>query len=435
MKHFLRANLWLVVVIAGLIVVVFAFMDPAPPREITLATGVEGGAYDAFGRQLAARLAQDGLTVHLRPTLGSVENLALLAEADGEVSIALVQSGVANTEAPGLHALGALFHEPLWVFTLRDFNLSSLRDLRGRRVAIGPEGSGTRPVAQRVIELTGIQDAVQTEPLGGQAAYDALRAGTIDVAMFIASPQSPFVRTLLGDAELKFHGLTRVAAYAAALPRLTTVTIGEGQLDIPRNIPTDDRVLLSSVVTLVVNDRFYSGLAPLLLEAAKDVLRQGGPLERPGAFPADGPADFALLPEAKHYHTNGLPLLLRLLPFWVATMIVRLVILLVPLAVLLIPLFRVAPPLYRWRTRRKIFRWYSHLREIDQHLRHGTIRATREADLRKLHDLQDEILAVRVPLSYTDELYDLHLHIDWVIRRLEQTKSAGGESPRQETPA
>jgi uncharacterized protein len=425
MSRLLRANIWAVAIVAVALAVTLFIANPGPPREVTLATGAAGGAYDAFGRALATRLTRDGLTVKLQATQGSVENLALLRADDNDVSIALVQSGIAReSDAPELRSLGALFHEPLWVFTRRDFNLSSLRDLRGRRVAIGPEGSGSRPVAQQVIEITGIADAVTTEPLGGEAAYEALRGGTIDVAMFIASPQSPFIRKLLFDAELKFHGLQRIPAYAAALPRLTTIDVGEGQLDLPRNIPPAECTLLSAVVTLVVNDRFYSGLAPLILEAAKDVLREGGSLERPGDFPAPRPTDFPLLREADHYHENGVPFLLRVLPFWPATMLVRFALLLVPLIVLLIPLFRIAPPIYQWQTRRKIYRWYSYLREIDQHLRTGATRETIAADLQGLRDLQHEILSVKVPLSHTDELYNLHLHIDWVIRRLQDEQSA-----------
>ena len=52
---------------------------------------------------------------------------------------------------------------------------------------------------------------------------------------------------------------------------------------------------------------------------------------------------------------------------------------------------------------------------------------TIEGELEKLHELQDEILKVQVPLSYSDELYDLHLHVEWVIQRLkrEQQLTAG----------
>jgi hypothetical protein len=151
-------------------------------------------------------------------------------------------------------------------------------------------------------------------------------------------------------------------------------------------------------------------------------LRQGGTLEKPGEFPAARPTDFPLLAEAAHYHRNGPPFLMRFLPFWAATVAFRVFILIIPLLAILIPLIRIAPPLYQWRTRRRIFRWYSHLREIDLRLTNGMHADTIAGELEKLHQLQDEILKVKVPLSYSDELYDLHLHVEWVIQRVRRER-------------
>ena len=229
-------------------------------------------------------------------------------------------------------------------------------------------------------------------------------------------------------------GLQRERAYRAALPLLTTVTVGEGQLDLARNVPRENRVLLASVATLVVNDRFHPGLAPLVLEAASDLEQDGGLLERPGEFPAARPVDFPLLAEAEHYHRYGQPLLMRFLPFWVGTIAVRVVILALPMVALLIPLLKVAPPLYRWRTRRRIFRWYRHLREVTQRLRSGEIRRSINEEIQRLHEIEDEILAVQVPLSYADELYDLHLHVEWVIRRVERMRDMDEGTPTPSTP-
>jgi hypothetical protein len=289
-------------------------------------------------------------------------------------------------------------------------------------------------VALRVLELNGLMDAagpvVQVERIGGDEAADALRAGRVDAAFFVGAPQGVLIRRLLADRSLDFNGLRRERAYRAALPGLTTLTIGEGQLDLAANIPSEDRVMLSSVVTLVVNERFHPGLTPVVLETATKLLADGGTLERPGEFPAPMPRDFPLLAEADHYHRHGPPFLMRVLPFWAATIAFRAFILIVPLLAVLIPLFRMAPPLYQWRTRRRIYRWYSHLRAIDQRLSSGAIMDTVERDLQGLHKLQDEILKVDVPLSYSDELYDLHLHIEWVIQRLERAKAeAPGRPP------
>ena len=371
------------------------------------------------------------------PTAGSIENLALLQSGTGTVAMALVQSGLvvsnANDDRAPLQALGSLFLEPVWVFHRRAEPLASLRELAGKRVAVGAEGSGTLPAALSVLEANGLleEGPARVEPVlvGGEAAAEELLAGRVSAAFFVAAPNSSVVHRLLREPELDFHGLRRGPAYGAAFPRLMTLEIGEGQLDLAANLPDTDKTVLAAAVTLVVNDRYHPGLTPLILDAAAEVLRDGGALERPGAFPASYPTDFELLREAAHYHQYGPPFLMRYLPFWVATVAFRLLILVIPLLALLIPLVRVTPPLYVWRTRARIYRWYKHLREIDQRIDSGSIHATVDADIRGLLALENEILKVQVPLSYADELYDLHLHIEWVLRRLERvrgTRSAPG---------
>jgi len=167
----------------------------------------------------------------------------------------------------------------------------------------------------------------------------------------------------------------------------------------------------------------------LVLAAATAVLQSGGRLEKPGEFPAARPTDFSLLPEAEHFLRNGPPFLMRYLPFWAAIVVFRTIILVIPLLAVLIPLIRVAPPIYVWRTRKKIYRWYKDLREIDQRLQSGQTNDTVEEDLAGLRRLEDEVLQIKVPLSYADELYDLHLHIEWVIRRLERQMRDGVAAP------
>jgi hypothetical protein len=432
MWQYLRRYGWILAVAGVVVALLFMLVDPTPPRELELATGSTSGAYHAFGLRLAERLAEEGLELRLVPSAGSMENLELLGTEEGAVAMALVQSGlVASNSASGeteLRALGSLFLEPVWIFHRRGEGLGSLRDLAGKRVAVGIEGSGTLPAALAVLEANGLLNnspaRVETVLVGGEEAATQLLEGGLDVAFFVAAPGNSVVNRLLHEPGVDFHGLRRGLAYEAVFPRLMTLEIGEGQLDLAANLPETNKTVLAAAVTLVVNERYHPGLTPLILDAAAEVLRDGGALERPGAFPATYPTDFELLSEAAHYHRYGPPLLMRYLPFWVATVAFRVVILVIPLLALLIPLIRVTPPLYVWRTRARIYRWYKHLREIDQRIESGVIRATVEEDIRNLHKLEDEILKVQVPLSYADELYDLHLHIEWVLRRLERVRTA-----------
>jgi len=90
-----RGHRVLVVLLAlGLVAALLVWAIPAPPSRLTLATGFAGGAYEHFGQRYAQALAASKVTVTLRPTQGSLENLALLSRADAPIQAAFVQGGV-----------------------------------------------------------------------------------------------------------------------------------------------------------------------------------------------------------------------------------------------------------------------------------------------------------------------------------------------------
>ena len=118
----------------------------------------------------------------VRPTAGSVENLALLQDAKSGVHVAFVQGGIGSPRShPGLAALGSLYYEPLWLFT-RLRALEDLRPLVGARIAVGPEGSGTRAVALRLLAENGLdKDNVRLMPRTTvTGAYDGGMFGALE---------------------------------------------------------------------------------------------------------------------------------------------------------------------------------------------------------------------------------------------------------------
>lgn len=118
----------------------FQFIDPPPPKRITLATGGETGAYYKFGGRYAEILKRSGIQVTVKPTGGSVENLALLRDGRSGVDAAFVQGGLAGPEAKQLGDLssaGRLFYEPLWVFIAADRGSTGSRMPRTSRSPSG----------------------------------------------------------------------------------------------------------------------------------------------------------------------------------------------------------------------------------------------------------------------------------------------------------
>ena len=87
---------------------------------------------------------------------------------------------------------------------------------------------------------------------------------------------------------------------------------------------------------------------------------------------------------------------------------------------ILIPLARIVPPVYQYRIRSRIYRWYRHLRQIEDSL--GRKDADPARLLEELDNLDRKAEHVLVPLAYTDELYTLRSHIVLVRERLRQLK-------------
>lgn len=426
LKIMLLANLWIVPVVAALVGAVFYFVAPPPPMSATMATGSKGGAYRLFAERLKEKLAKEGFDLSLVPSDGSRDNLQRLLADEPEVQIALVQSGLERQLPPEdserLQSLGAVYQEPLWLFYRKAVTLDRIPDLVPLRLALGGEGSGTRAATEAILTANAITPTdypAGWQGLGGGKAASALMAGELDAAFFVGPAENSLVQQLAAHPDLALATFRRAAAYEARLPFFNRVTIGEGLLDLGRNAPERDTVTLSPVATLVINQDFHPGLVPLFLEATREVMKNGTLLDKAGAFPNATPRTFELSGDAEHYYSKGLPLLQRYLPFRIASLADRYIILLIPLIVVLIPLMKAVGPLYRWRIRARIYRWYKYLREIDRQLDAGTLPERLDAEIERLEQLEDKLAKVEVPLSYSNELYELHMHLRYVIERLQ----------------
>lgn len=430
---FVRTNLWIVPLALLLLWFLFRFLDPAPPRSLVMTTGGESGSYYQFGLALKERLAEDGLQLEVLASNGSVENLQRLTDGSGAVQLGLIQSGTTRLLEPlrlaDLEALGAIYHEPLWLFQRRDAGITRLSDLHGRKLSVGTVGSGTWAVVRSVFDELGDQAGEldiangDWQPLSASASARALHAGELDAAFFVLPVNNKIVLQLLADADIELVNLSQVEALAARLSFLEQLSVPEGLLDLQRNIPAQRTQLLSPVATLVINEDFHPALASLVLRASADVLQQGSLLDPPGRFPAAVPAELPLSAEAEFYHERGIPFLQRYLPFWIASIADRYVVLLIPFIAIMLPLLKSMGPLYAWRMRARVYRWYAHLRRVDKLIHRGTIDQVLEQEIEALLKLEDELTQVEVPLSYAHELYSLHLHVSYMISRLREMQA------------
>lgn len=415
---------WLVVLLGGIATLALGFVllvEAPPPRKIVIATGSKEGAYHRFAERYAELLKQEGVTLEVRATKGSVENVKLLNDEDSDVYVAMVQSGIADPEhCEKLQSVCSLYREPLWIFYRGEATVDRLSPLVGKKVAVGPEGSGTRTIAMQLLQANDVDiDQAEFLPISGNDAAEALRRGEIDVAFFVAGIDAAYIQRLVKDPDVKLAELAQTDAYLRRFRFLSTVTIHAGLLDLKNNVPAKDITLIAPAATLVIHESLHPALVPLLLKVATKVHRGGDLISNVGEFPSPTSTDLPLSEEAEHFFRFGPPVLQRFLPFWLASLIDRMKLMIIPLLVLLMPLFRVAPPLVRWRTRRKIYLWYVTLRQIDQKAILGMSVTEAQKSMDSLKMLEQQIAQVGVPLSYMEEYYNLRLHLHLVRSRVE----------------
>ena len=335
-----RTRLLAVVTVAVLVALAIGvaaanrFAGPLPPRRLVMSTGREDGAYYDFGKQYRRVLAGHGFTLDLVPGAGSIETLTRLMA--GTADVGFVQGGTAHAvDTSGLTALGGVFDEPVWVFHRRAVRVTDLSDLKGRRVAVGEPASGTRLLALQLLNDTGVTAANSTlRELPSDAVEAALLGDAVDAAFVVASPRAPLVHRLLAAPDLTLMSERRHLAYRTRHAFLTSVPIGEGVIDMARNIPPEDKVLLAARASLVVRDGIHPDLVRMLLFAADQVHRTTNAMEQAGRFPSESFVDLPLNDQAVRYLRTGPSWLERTFPFWVAGLLDRLVLIALPVAAL-----------------------------------------------------------------------------------------------------
>lgn len=407
--------------------IAYQFVKPAPPDKLVMTTGAEGGAYRAFAERYREILARNDIDLQLRPSSGSIENLRRLEDEKSGVDVGLVQSGSRTSdETAGLVSLGSLYYEPLWVFYRDKVRLNRLSQLQGKRVSIGPEGSGIRRLS---LQLLAANDAAAQPTilldLGMSDAAEALQRREIDALFIIAGPDSAVVQKLLRAEGVGLMSFSQATAYTRLFPFLSSVVLPQGAIDLARNIPGQDTTLLSPTANLVAREDLHPALTILLIQAATEVHGHAGLFQRAGEFPAPTATDFPLSDEARRFYRSGPSFLQRYLPFWVAVFVQRMIVMLVPLIAVLIPLMRILPSLYTWRVTRPIYRWYGELKFLEHDLEQDRDPQRITEYLKRLDHIEERVSKLKVPLAFSGQYYTLRQHIGFVrdmIRNNSETK-------------
>jgi TRAP-type uncharacterized transport system substrate-binding protein len=479
-----------------------------PPRAIVIATGPKNAAYYKFGVEYAKALKRDeGVTVVILPTRGAVDNVALLHDPNSKVigdlvkedivtgkeigelldagligrkdaetlrackssascsaptlrvSAAPVQGGIITSpdDARDLASLGTVFYEPLWLFGKRevidDVNREGFGGLKGRRVAVGAEGSGTQKLALELFRQHGIDGQISTLlPMKPAEYHDRLQDGNIDAALVVAFWNADVVKTmfeLLREGRVELARYPQADAYVDLNSYLYKVMLHRGTMDLANNLPRDDAPLIAAKASLLVRSDLHSATQYLLLNTAKQIHSQQSLLQRAGEFPAAEAVSVPLSRAAQQFYSSSVPyflnnLLRNYLPFWIAEPIYALIPILILIGALgfLRPLIRPLPILVDWWTQRAIFRLLAGVMAVRAQLETATGDAG-EMSLRlaRLDKQLNRLLGGRAPATYAATLLMLRERIDALRERLPHYagstaagKPAGTAGPQSASP-
>jgi hypothetical protein len=401
---------------------VYWSIHSAPPRTLILSSGPPGSSFERYATNYAAILASNGVTLKIVPSQGSIENLQRLSDPAFRVDVGFVQTG--ESDAAGkdaqLYSLGSIAHQPLLIFYRSPAPVSFLSGFAGKKLAVGPQGSGTRTLALTLLGTNGLAPGGATEflDLNSEAAAKGLLDGSVDAVFFMgdsASIQS--MRTLLHAPEVQLFDFVQADAYTRRLSFLTKLQLPQGSIDLGKNIPSHDVNLVGPTVELVSRANLHPALCDLLLEAARQVHGRPSLLQRRGEFPAPLEQDFRISDEAARYYKSGKSFLYRSLPFWLASLVNRVVVAFVPMVLLLVPGLKLLPAAYKWRIQLHIYRWYRGLLRLEREL-DG---AGNKDELRKRLDrIEKSVNGMKVPASFASQFYSLRDNIGFVRERLEE---------------
>ncbi|SMG01355.1 TAXI family TRAP transporter solute-binding subunit [Burkholderia singularis] len=411
-----------VLLTAAAIWLAIALLQPAPPTSLTISAGPPGSSNWLAAQKYKQILAKNGVTLNVLPSAGSAENLARLSDPAQRVDIGFVQSGIDRKDKhENLVSLGSIGYVPLAIL-YRGPVVERLSQFNGKRLAIGAEGAGAHELGLALLKMNGIVPGGPTEllPLSGEDAARALTEGRIDAAFLSGdSTQIPVMAKLFRAPGVHFYSFTQAEAYTRRFPYLTEITLPMGVYDPGTNLPPTDIHTLSPTIELIARDTLHPALSDLLIEAARDVHHRATILQRADEFPSPVTrSSFPLSDDAARYYKSGKTFLYRKMPFWVASLVDRLLFIVVPLIVVLIPGLRLVPALYGWRVRSRIYRWYGALIALERGALGEHTARQRAALLDRLDNVENAVNRMKMPLAYAGQFYVLREHIGFVRERL-----------------
>jgi hypothetical protein len=397
--------------IVGACSLLLMYFIPAPPLKFTIATGAKNQTYEAIAKRYRETLARSHVDLELRLTNGAEENIKLLNDPTSGIKVGIVQGGISDrNQSPDLVSLGRINHQIFWLFHSATETLDDLRLLKGKRIAVGPQGSGQRVMAEKILGISGVtSDNTTMRALSAQGAVDALNDGNVDALFLPFALDAPILLSLLKNPRLRPMSFTEAEALTRIFPFLVRLVLPRAVIDFENVIPATDMILIASPNAVLVRKDIHPALINLLAQAIIEEHGKPGVFQRAGEFPSQIDPEYPMSASAVDFYRNGPSFLNKYLPYWMVPHVLRLLAVLLAGGAIIYPLFNLAPRLYQWLLQDRMRRLYRRLRIVEDAAQ-TELTALQVASLQT--ELEDIDRAARVlPQRHSDLFFILEHHI------------------------
>ena len=405
-----------------LLVALMSWLRPAIPKEVSILSGPEGSQSHRWANRYADYVQEHGIRAQVVTTDGAGEVLEEFAHSDGPV-VAFLLSGaereVPGGQAPaGLESLGSLYFQPLWIFVAKYAGITDIADLAGKRIAAGPPESDATATSRAILEAYGLTDQVVTKPfenLEPSEAADALLEGRIDVAFFASDLGDDSIMRPLSADGIEPLSAEHVEAFSRLHPNVGQLLIPEGLFDLEHMIPREDVRVIAPAMNLVAPQDLHPALVDLFLDAARKLHGGRSLLTERGTFPSEDYTSIPMNPDATRYYENGPSGLRKWLPFWLATLVDRLVVYVLPVLLVAWTVFKAIPMLVGLRITVAFGQIYKRLKKIELA---SDDEAQRTQLLIELDKIEAETTRLRVGPRHLAPYFELRQNIHDMRTRL-----------------
>jgi TRAP-type uncharacterized transport system substrate-binding protein len=414
--------------VVSIVSLALIYFLPAPPSKVVMATAFKGSTFEYYGRQYREIFARSHVELELRETAGAGENIKLLQDPKSDVEFSLMVGGISDGKhAPGLLSLGTIYNVPFWIFYSSNEPFDRLSQLKGKRIAVGPVGSGTRLSAEQILGKGGVNSETATLlPFAGTAAVEAMNDGKVDAVWIIGAPDASAVHSFLQNPNVRLMSFPIAEAFTIIFPDLVRLVLPRAVIDIDRNIPANDVPLIGTTAKVLVRGDLHPEIVQLLLQTMVEVHGGREIFQRSGEFPNSTDIEYPVAPAAIDFYKNGPSFMQRHLPLWLSVHAQRAIAVLVAAIALGLPLFRFLPTAYNWITRRRLFYWYAQLKALEASFDAGPTDKHLSEKQAEIERIEEAVSHISFPLTFSDQLYNLRSHIEIVRRKITTHVNAPG---------